>query len=132
MQHFNRPWLKNFRRELRTHGTHAEATLWLRLKGRQLGGYRFRRQFSVGRFILDFYCPETRLAVELDGAGHYTEEGRAYDQARTEYLEQVFGIRVIRFENREVFERMEGVLGEIKHSLPREAGTPSASEGEVE
>ena len=117
MQHSNRPTLLTFRRELRTAGTPAEAFLWTRLKGRQMNGMRFRRQFSVDCFILDFYCPECRLAVELDGAGHFTEEGRIYDEARTEYLGQLHGIRVIRFENREVFEHIDGVLGEIRGEM---------------
>ena len=94
--------LKQFRKNLRNNSTPAEATLWKLLKGNQLGR-KFRRQHSFGPFILDFYCPSEKLAVELDGAYHFTDEGQAYDKKRTAYLNS-FGIRVIRFENVEVFD----------------------------
>lgn len=100
------------RRHLRTHGTPAEAALWLRLQRRQLQGRRFRRQHSIGPFILDFYCPPERLAVELDGAVHDDPAQRAYDEARTAWLAEQ-GIRVVRFENRLVFECPEAVLAAI-------------------
>ena len=105
---------KDFRRELRTHGTAAEAVLWSSLKAKQLGGYIWRRQFSIGPYILDFYCPECRLAVELDGAGHYTHGGSDADYARSEYLLNEHGIRVLRFENRVLHHCLEEVLEIIK------------------
>lgn len=83
------------------------------LKNKQLGGRKFRRQYSVGNYILDFYCTSERLCVELDGAGHFTSAGFEYDQKRTESL-QSHHIRVIRFENKEVFDHIEAVLEEIK------------------
>jgi very-short-patch-repair endonuclease len=110
---FNRKNLEKFRKELRNHSTSAEATLWLRLKNKQLDGRRFRRQFSVGNYILDFYCPAEKLAVELDGNVHFTEEGLKYDAERDRYLQSI-GIRTIRFENRLVFENVEEVISEIK------------------
>ena len=79
----NLPPLKPRRRELRTYGTSAEAALWNLLKKRQLRGRKFRRQHSVGRYILDFYCPSERLAIELDGAHHYTPAGQDHDARRT-------------------------------------------------
>ena len=100
------------RRALRTHGTSAEAVLWKRLKKRQLHGRKFRRQHSVGRYILDFYCPAERLAVELDGAHHFTPAGQEHDAQRTRTLNDL-GIRVVRFENRRVFEEPEAVLATI-------------------
>ncbi|HLT47587.1 MAG TPA: endonuclease domain-containing protein [Rubricoccaceae bacterium] len=100
------------RRHLRTHGTPAEAALWTLLRNRQLHGRRFRRQHSVGPYVLDFYCPAEKLAVELDGAVHFTPERAAYDAERTRALEAL-GIRVLRFENRMVFEDPEAVLGAI-------------------
>ncbi len=108
----NLPAQKPTRRHLRTHGTPAEAALWLRLKRRQLLGRRFRRQHGVGPYILDFFCPSERLAVELDGAVHDDPARRAYDAERTRHLNAV-GIRVVRFENRAVFERPEAVLAAI-------------------
>ncbi len=109
---YNLPAQKPARRHLRTRGTPAEAALWLRLQRRQLGGRRFRRQFSVGPYILDFYCPRERLAVELDGAVHDDPVQRAYDTERTRHLGGL-GIRVVRFENRAVFEAPEAVLAAI-------------------
>ncbi|MEM9340181.1 MAG: DUF559 domain-containing protein [Bacteroidota bacterium] len=112
-QLYNKSELKGFRKKLRNEGTPAEATLWTMLKNKQLEGRKFRRQYSVGNYILDFYCTSERLCVELDGAGHFTSAGFEYDQKRTEFL-QSHHIRVIRFENKEVFDHIEAVLEEIK------------------
>lgn len=109
----NRKSLKERRRELRNNLTPAEATLWKFLQRRQLMGKKFRRQHSVGPYILDFYCPEEKLAIELDGRYHFTTPGVVYDEQRTSYLSQQ-GIRVIRFENDEVFNATEAVLETIK------------------
>jgi len=78
--------LKHRRKKLRNNSTIAEAFLWNYLKHSQLENKKFRRQHSVGKFILDFYCPSEKLAVELDGAPHFTEEGIEYDKKRTEFL----------------------------------------------
>lgn len=98
----NLPKLKNKRTELRKALTPAEATLWKHLQNSQLEERKFRRQHSVVNYLLDFYCPLEKWAVELDGAGHFTEEGVEYDEKRTEYLKSI-GIKVIRFENETVF-----------------------------
>ena len=126
----NRRYLKAYRRNLRNYGTSAEATLWLQLKCKQLEGRKFRRQHSVGNYILDFYCPAEKLAVELDGAHHFTEEGLEADREREEYLLNL-NIRTVRFENKTVFENMEGVLSEIRScfDLPT-CGTPPSKGGE--
>lgn len=128
----NRDYLKKFRKDLRNNSTSAEATLWRYLKGKQLGK-KFRRQHSVGNYILDFYCASDRIAVELDGAQHFSDEGISYDEERTKYLNR-FNIKVIRFENAKVFEDIQAVLSEIKkvfdhpdsdlrsQSVPPEAG----------
>ena len=108
----NRNDLKQFRKELRSNLTSAEATLWNSLKNSKLGK-KFRRQHSVGSYILDFYCAPERVAVELDGEHHFTEEGLKYDEERTRYLKSL-NIRVIRFENVKVFENLDGVLEEIR------------------
>lgn len=124
----NRKELEVYRKQLRNHSTSAEATLWISLQKRQLEGRKFRRQHSVGYYILDFYCPAEKLAVELDGAHHFTEEGQAYDAKRTAYSNDL-GIRVIRFENRQVFEDLEGVLRKIKECLTSPG--PSLEEGKT-
>ena len=112
MQVNNRPELKEIRRALRNHLMPSEATLWKALQRSQLAGRKFRRQHSVGNYVLDFYCPPEKLAVELAGAPHFTAAGYEYDTARTAYLAEK-GIRVIRFENELVFISLEGVLARI-------------------
>lgn len=102
-----------YRKALRKRLTPAEAFMWKLLQGHKLGGRKFRRQHSVGNYILDFYCHSEKLAVELDGAGHFTEEGMQKDAIRTAYLHEC-GITVIRFENKLVFERTDWVLEEIR------------------
>ncbi|MDD5185511.1 MAG: DUF559 domain-containing protein [Paludibacter sp.] len=110
------PEMKPFRRKLRKHMTPAEVALWLMIKDRQLDGERFLRQFSIGHYIVDFYCHKHKLSIELDGAGHFTEEGKAYDAKRTEFLNSV-GIHVLRFENFEVFQYPMRTLDEIRKYL---------------
>ena len=110
---------KELRRELRTNGTIAEATLWQMLKSRQIEGFKFRRQFGIGPYILDFYSPELRLCIELDGQPHFTPEGYEYDLHRIEYLNRFHGIQVMRFENKDVFCYPENVLSEIRHMIDK-------------
>ena len=112
----NRKYLKQRRQELRNNMTTAEATLWKYLKERQLEGRKFRRQHSVGNYILDFYCPKEKLAVELDGMHHFTTAGYESDKERDKYLESL-GIRVLRFENDEVMKAIENVLEIIRSSF---------------
>ncbi|MBQ9186881.1 MAG: endonuclease domain-containing protein [Prevotella sp.] len=99
-----------YRKALRNSMTPAECILWHALKGRAVGGLKFRRQQGIGPFILDFYCPGHRLGIEIDGASHdYKYE---YDEERTAYLRQQ-GIRILRFSNQQVFSCLQGVLTEI-------------------
>ena len=109
----NRPEELTERRSLRTNGTKEEAMMWKVLKNRQVSGVRFRRQFSVGAYILDFYCPELKLCIELDGAGHYNSEGLRHDYVRDKYLSEL-GIRVLRFENLAVLKMQPVMLAEIE------------------
>jgi very-short-patch-repair endonuclease len=97
-------------RQLRQHMTLAERTLWEILKKRQLNGLRFRSQHPIGPFIVDFYCPEYRLVIELDGDIHDTQVD--YDSARTDQF-NAFGYQVIRFRNEEVMVNLENVLNQI-------------------
>jgi very-short-patch-repair endonuclease len=112
----NRESLQPARNELRNTLTPAEASLWKSLRRSQMSGKKFRRQHSVGPYILDFYCPECRLAVELDGQEHFYPKGWDHDLRRTEYLEGL-DIRVLRFENRDVFEHLDWVLRTISEGL---------------
>ena len=115
-QKHNIKCLKKYRKLLRNNLTSAEATLWKLLQKKQLEGKKFRRQHSVGPYILDFYCPSEKLAIELDGAEHFTEAGYENDLKRTAYLNKL-NIRVVRFENVEVFQSLEGVLETIKNNF---------------
>jgi len=108
----NRKHLKERRKELRNNLTSAEATLWICLQKKKLEGRKFRRQHSIGNFIVDFYCPAETLVIELDGEQHYTSEGIIYDARRTGYL-NLKGVRVIRFENSEILYGLELVLEKI-------------------
>ena len=86
------------------------------LKNKQVEGRKFRRQHSIGPYILDFYCPSENLAVELDGEQHYTEEGKQRDAIRMSYMEKL-GIKVIRFENFVVFDYPQLLIAEIRKSF---------------
>lgn len=112
----NKKYLTTYRKYLRNHATPAEAYLWKFLKQSQLEGRKFRRQHSVGNYILDFFCFEEMLAIELDGEIHNRQEEA--DKERDAYL-LANGIRVIRFENRFVFEHLEQVLEDIKACFKR-------------
>lgn len=110
---FNNNNLKQRRKELRNKSTAAEIELWKRLKNKSLSGKKFRRQYSIGSFILDFYCAEERLGIELDGALHFDKDNMDYDKIRTEII-NTFNIKIIRFENYLIMEDIEKVLQEIK------------------
>jgi very-short-patch-repair endonuclease len=116
MRLHNLPRLADRRRELRKHLTPAEALLWKQLQRSQMAGRKFRRQHSVGPYVLDFFCASARLAVELDGAAHDHEAAYASDERRERFLKQA-GIKVMRFENRDVIANLEGVLAEIGRAL---------------
>jgi very-short-patch-repair endonuclease len=97
-------------RELRQPQTPAEAKLWQRLRNRQIGGHKFRRQHPIDRFIVDFYCDERKLVIEIDGDSHTDQV--EYDALRTEWLNR-HGYRVVRFTNDDVMKRFDGVLETI-------------------
>jgi very-short-patch-repair endonuclease len=101
-----------FARRMRKTMTPAEKLLWWRLR-REAEGWKFRRQPPVGPFVLDFGCVEVRLAIEIDGATHSTDEEIDYDQRRTRYLE-CEGWRVVRFWNSEIFQTLDGVVETIR------------------
>ena len=101
------PEIESAARQLRQQLTPAETRLWEAIRNRQLNGWRFRCQHPVGRFIVDFYCPAYKLAIEIDGDIHL--ERVEYDAARTEQLED-YGYRVIRFNNDEVLTNLDRVL----------------------
>ena len=101
--------LKDNRRKLRNESTPQEIMLWARLRKEQLG-HKFRRQHSFGNYIADFYCPDKKLIVEIDGSQHLDQE--AYDTERTTFFGKQ-GFRVVRFWNSEINTNMEGVITKI-------------------
>src|SRR5688500_13111133 len=112
----NLPTLRTFRRSLRSHLTPAEARLWSILKNSQLDGRKFRRQHSFSGYVLDFYCSSEKVAIELDGEVRFNERAAQRDYERRLFL-KYFGIRVLRFENKYVFQEPEMVLGRIRESF---------------
>ncbi len=105
------PTIRQFARELRQPQTPAESTLWNFLRNRNLK-YKFRRQHPIDFFIIDFYCAEAKLLIEIDGSSHLEIEQQEYDQARTEYLE-ASGYKVIRFTNDDIRYSIHAVVTEI-------------------
>jgi very-short-patch-repair endonuclease len=100
------------RKELRNNSTPEEILLWLKLKNSQLG-FKFRRQHSIGGYIVDFYCPSKKLVIEIDGSQHFTKDGKEYDEIRSNYFKGL-NIKVIRFTNLEIATETQGVVGKIK------------------
>lgn len=112
----DRPLLLAARR-LRREMTAAERLLWAHLRAGQLGGWRFRRQHPVDRFVLDFYCPAARLAIELDGAQHHSPEGQAHDAERDDRLRQQHGITVLRLDNALLLRQTDTAIQRIRQAL---------------
>ncbi len=113
---YNRTTELNKRKRLRKEATKTERIIWSKLKNKQLLETKFKRQYSIGPYIVDFYSPSAKLAIEIDGSGHYTDEGIEYDRVRNEYIESA-GIRVIRFTNIEVNKNLKGVLDRIAEAV---------------
>src|SRR5262249_26219551 len=122
-EYFNRPENKDVRRRLRNDMPSSEVLLWSKLRSRQLLGRKFRRQYSVGPYCINFYCPEIRLAIELDGDSHFTDEAKRYDRERQAWIES-FGIRFLRFTNTDVSENLDGVLHVIAAAIESTRQTP--------
>ncbi len=99
-------------RQLRSNPTAAETVLWEALRRKQADGMRFRRQRVIGPYIVDFCCLSHKLVVEVDGAHHHDPEYRAYDEDRTVFLE-AHGFQVLRFENSDVMNDVDGVVARI-------------------
>ena len=113
---YNNHLLKPRRKELRTNQTEAERKLWFYLRNKKLNNLKFFRQYSVGGYILDFYSPKVRLAIELDGEDHKKDESIQYDKTRSGYLKN-FDIQVIRFWNKEAEEDIERVIQQIINKI---------------
>ena len=119
---------REFAKQLRHELTDCERLLWQHLRSRQLGGFKFRRQYPLPPYVLDFYCAELGLAVELDGGQHFSDEALRRDAERSRYLER-YGVRVLRFSNREVLMQLPEVLTEILRQAETAAPHPSPLPG---
>jgi very-short-patch-repair endonuclease len=108
-------------RYLRKNSTPCERILWRHLRNRKFVGYKFRRQHPIDNYILDFYCAEVHLAVELDGGGHTYLAKQEHDQLRDHFLAHQ-GIRMLRFYNSDVRENLDGVLESILIALEERRG----------
>jgi len=115
---YNDPTVKLGRRHLRKNATDAEQKLWGVLRSRRMAGLKFFRQYSVGPYILDFYCPERRLAIEVDGGQHADVYGQQHDAHRASYLREL-NIRVMRFWNNEVLQNIDGVGKKVKEEAEK-------------
>jgi very-short-patch-repair endonuclease len=113
---FNRKEMGKYRTNLRKNLTSAEAALWNLLKSRQVSGHKFRRQHSIGNYIVDFCCPQEMLIIELDGNIHGEQIQIVKDELRDNYLKDL-GFRILRFENKLVFQDPEFVIDEIRKCL---------------
>lgn len=107
---------QEYARELRLRTTEAEQKLWSLLRNRQLKGKKFRRQHAIAHYVVDFYCHECKLVIELDGNFHTDIEAKEYDKARTALLNEL-GITVLRFWNEDVMKNHETVLKKILEHL---------------
>lgn len=106
-------------RSLRKNQTDAEKKLWGLLRNRKLSNMKFRRQFSAGKYIIDFYCPEIRLGIEADGGQHYGDDSRHRDTRRTKEIAER-GIKIIRFSNRDILTNIDGVYEAISNVIEEE------------
>src|SRR3990167_9096672 len=112
-------------RKLRKNQTDAERKLWLILRNRQLSGVKFRRQFPIGRYILDFYSPEYKLGIEADGGQHYEDKGKSKDALRTRELTK-HGVKIVRFSDSDILNNIDGVYEIIQGVIEnKKSGSPS-------
>ena len=125
-QFFNKSTEKAKRRRLRTDSPTAETKIWSSLRRKNVFGYKFRRQYSVGPYVIDFYCPALKLAVEIDGDSHFIGDAVEDDERRQAFIES-FGIRFLRFTNQDVYDNLEGVLEAIT-SVALAKSDPNTSE----
>lgn len=112
---FEAPWLKPRRQQLREKSTLAEEVLWRKIRNKKLG-IKFIRQYSVEGYVIDFYCPEKRLGIELEGEIHELKDVQLYDNYRFKFIE-AYNIKIIRFKNSQVLANINDVVKNIAISL---------------
>jgi very-short-patch-repair endonuclease len=120
---YNKTSEKDKRQSLRNNMPPAEQLVWARLKGKQVENCKFRRQYSVGAFVVDFYSVEIKLAIEIDGDSHFTDGAEVADIERQSLIESS-GIRFLRFTNRQVYEELDAVIEAISQMVYTLRGLP--------
>lgn len=115
-QVYNKKEYQARRRALRRSMPTAEIIRWAKLKNKQMQGKRFLRQYSVDQYVLDFYCPELKLAIEIDGDSHFMPGAQEQDKTRQEHIE-AFGIRFLRFTNEDVCKNADGVCQTVYNAV---------------
>ena len=123
-RHYTKKSEQEKRRYLRHNMTPVEKIVWIHLRKKQLGN-RFLRQYSVDHYNMDFYCPELKLAVEIDGDIHEVPENKVYDKARQKYIER-FGIKFVRIKNEEILGNANMAFEKIVRAIEK-LGTPPKS-----
>jgi very-short-patch-repair endonuclease len=113
---YNKTCEKNKRKMLRSNMPKAEIVLWSKLKNKAVDGYKFRRQYSVGKFVIDFYCARSKLAIAVDGDSHFSEVSEVFDKERQDFIES-FGILFLRFTNKEIYGNLDQVLAKIEDCI---------------
>jgi len=115
-KHYNKKSELDKRRNLRKEQTYCEKLMWMFLRNRQMIGYKFSRQYSVDQYVIDFYCPKLKLAVEIDGSVHNSNEQKEYDIERQNYIE-TFGISFVRITNNELLGNPNKAFGKIEDAV---------------
>ncbi len=113
---YNKKGMQSRRRTLRNNMPKSEVILWSKLKNKQILGERFLRQYSVDQYVLDFYCPRLKLAIEVDGDSHFVTGTEEYDKERQEYIE-AFGIQFLRFTNEDVCKNVDGACQIVYNTI---------------
>jgi very-short-patch-repair endonuclease len=113
---YNQSSERDKRRSLRNNMPLAEKIVWAKIRSQQIEKCRFRRQYSISAFVIDFYAPELKLALEIDGDSHFVEGAQAYDYEREAFLKDK-GVKILRFTNSQVYENLDGVLEVIAHKI---------------
>ena len=109
---YNKKEMTKTRKALRNSMPKAEVILWSHLKGKQFRELKFRRQYSIGHYVVDFFCPKIRLAIELDGESHLSKTQRIRDKTRQKIIEKT-GIKILRYYNTDIYENIEGVFTDL-------------------
>lgn len=114
------------KRNLRGQMTLAEKKLWLKLRGRQLNSFKFRRQHGIGTYVVDFFCPEKKLAIEVDGDIHVFKKQMEQDRKREDFLKGL-GIKMIRYKNNDILNNIEGVMENLYGEVVEFSTSPNPS-----